>query len=444
MSAESVAAFADILRQFELLDANRADELALVAGMHSDVRDAAKDLIDRGILTAWQAQKVLKGRGKELVFGSYVLVEQLGEGGMGKVYKARHRMMGRIVALKVIRRERMQNPQSVRRFEREIKAVAHLSHPNVVLAYDADQLGEDHFFAMEFVEGVHLGQLVKDRGPLPAAEACDYIRQAALGLQHAHECGLVHRDLKPANLFLTVSRGEAVRAALSGVLSAKALDPPALGDRMPAVVKIMDMGLARLHETASGEALSRITQEGLVIGTPDYLAPEQARNANTVDIRADLYSLGCTLYYLLTGQVPYPDGTPTEKLMRHAVDPVPDVRALRPEVPRDVAALATKLMAKNPEDRFQTPAALATALQRVSTGAGQGNPAAPTSSPSTDPLTDSQFRLPTVTQVRLDGARRRSGGLKRGGPILFWLALAAAGVLVLGAATILVMIVRRN
>src|SRR5262245_34409451 len=138
MSTESVATFADILRQFEIFDPSRAAELDLVAGMHTDVRAAAKDLIQRGILTGWQAQTVLKGRGKDLVFGSYVLVEQLGEGGMGKVYKARHRMMGRIVALKVIRRERMQNPQSVRRFKREINAVAHLSHPNVVLAYDAD------------------------------------------------------------------------------------------------------------------------------------------------------------------------------------------------------------------------------------------------------------------------------------------------------------------
>src|SRR5262245_11626165 len=146
MSAEAVAAFADIVRQFDLHEPNRAGELDLVAGMHSDVRSAANDLIERGDLSTWQAQNVLKGRARDLVFGSYVLVEQLGEGGMGKVYKARHRMMGRVVALKVIRRERLQNPQSVKRFQREIQAAAQLSHPNVVLAYDADQAGEDFFF----------------------------------------------------------------------------------------------------------------------------------------------------------------------------------------------------------------------------------------------------------------------------------------------------------
>jgi serine/threonine protein kinase len=419
MSDESVTSFADAVRQLELVDPSRSHEFALVVAMHSDQAECAREAVHRGLLTKWQAQRILKGRSQELVFGSYVLLEQLGEGGMGKVYKARHRMMGRVVALKVIRRERMQNPQSVRRFQREIQAAAQLSHPNVVLAYDADQAGDDYFFAMEFVEGVDLGRLVKERGPLPLREACDYVRQAALGLQHAHERGLVHRDVKPSNLFLTVARGEAVRAALSGVLSAKALAPPTLGEKMPAVVKILDMGLARLHETATGEALSRITQEGLLVGTPDFVAPEQARNPSTVDIRADLYSLGCTLFYLLTAQVPYPEGTPTEKLLRHSIDPIPDVRTLRPEVPSSVAALIGKLMAKQPGDRYPTPAALAAALEKLDpeSGApqrsGAHRPPAPPITPAADPSTDSQFRVPLLTQARLDEERKNRRSLPR-------------------------------
>jgi len=452
MSAESVAEFADAVRKLGLLDLAHVNEFELVVSIHDDVRAAAKETIQRGLLTMWQAQTVLKGRGQDLVFGSYVLVEQLGAGGMGRVYKARHRMMGRVVALKVIRRERLQNPQSIKRFEREIQAAAQLSHPNVVLAYDADQAGDDYFFAMEFVEGVDLGRLVKDRGPLPVREACDYIRQAALGLQHAHERGMVHRDLKPSNLFLTISRGEAVRAALSGVLSAKALEPPTIGEKMPAVVKILDLGLALLHETGTGEALSRITHEGIVIGTPDFLAPEQARNASTVDIRADLYSLGCTFYYLLSGQVPYPDGTPTEKLVRHAVDPVPNIHLARPETPAEVAAVVGKLMSKLPADRYQTPAAVAAALETLgvegASGPRSGSQRLPTSTQAgnaKDPSTDSQFRLPLMVETRLEDARRRKQGAAMPfRSLVLWILVAAAGLLALGIATIAIIAAQRN
>ena len=181
MSAESVAAFADAVRQFELLDPARADELELVAGMHADVRAAAKELIERGMLTTWQAQTVLKGRGKDLVFGSYVLLEQLGEGGMGKVYKARHRMMGRVVALKVIRRERMQNPQSVKRFQREIQAAANCA--NVVWPTTPIRRG-DYSSRWSSSGAWTWGGGERPRAT-PVPEACDYIRQAALGLQHA-------------------------------------------------------------------------------------------------------------------------------------------------------------------------------------------------------------------------------------------------------------------
>ena len=325
----------------------------------------AKDLIARGLLTLWQVQMIFKNRVGELQLGSYLLLEHLAEGGMGTVYKARHRLMGRIVALKVIRRERLTKPEAVRRFQREIQLAGQISHPNVVMAYDADQLGDTHFFAMEFVDGIDLGKLVKQKGPLPVREACEYIRQAALGLQHAHERGLIHRDLKPSNLLLTMAKGEALRASLSGVLSVKGPDKPGSSATLQGVIKILDLGLARLQETDSDDP-NRITLEGLVVGTPDFLAPEQARNSSTVDIRADLYGLGCTLYFLLTGQVPFPEGTPTEKILKHALDPVPGVELLRRDVPLELAALLRKMVAKKPEERFQTPAELAAALEPFS------------------------------------------------------------------------------
>jgi Leucine-rich repeat (LRR) protein/tRNA A-37 threonylcarbamoyl transferase component Bud32 len=289
--------------------------------------------------------------GRDLVLGSYILLERLGEGGMGQVFKARHCKLGRIVALKLIRKERLDNPATVKRFQREVRAAAALSHPNIVHAYDADEVNGTHILVMEFVEGAtDLTQLVKKNGPLPVAQACEYIRQAALGLQHAHERGMVHRDIKPSNLLLAVSRppqpvSRGRETASSGV------------------IKILDMGLARLdHSAAADDKSTTMTQEGAVMGTPDYIAPEQARDSHQADIRADLYSLGCTLYFLLTGQVPFPGGSLTEKLIKHQLQEPAPVEQVRPDVPREVAAVVRKLMAKNREDRFQTPAEVAAAL----------------------------------------------------------------------------------
>jgi serine/threonine protein kinase len=414
MSADPIPAFREALAENKLLDDAQLATVDELRADISDVRALAKVLIQRDWLTAWQAQMLLKNRAGELQLGSYLLLDLLGEGGMGKVYKARHQLMGRIVALKLIRQERLLNTEAVRRFQREIQAAAQLSHPNVVLAYDADQIGDIHFFAMEYVDGIDLGRLVKDKGPLPIREACDYIRQAAHGLQHAHERGLIHRDIKPTNLLLTTSREESVRAALSGVIASKALQSSG-NEPAPGVVKILDLGLARLQETDDGDAPSRLTHEGFVIGTPDFLAPEQARNASKVDIRADIYALGGTLFYLLTGQVPYPGGTPTEKLLKHAIDPVPEVQPLRPDVPEEVAALLRRLMAKRPEERFQTPGELAVALEPFCLEPGSLRPsgrflptafAAPQATTDANPSTASQFRLPLLTQARVEAARQ--------------------------------------
>ena len=234
---------------------------------------------------------------------------------MGLVFKGRHRRMGRTVAIKVIRKEHIAHADALRRFQREMQAIASMSHPNIVMAYDGDQVGDTHFFAMEFVDGTELGSLLKKHGPSPIPTACDYVRQVALGLQHAHEKGMVHRDIKPSNLLVT---------------------RPAPDSSSPwgPVVKLLDLGVARLHEPPGGvESISALTKEGRVVGTPDFMAPEQAANSAKADIRSDIYSLGCTFYCMLAAQVPFPGGTPMEKLLKHRVDQPPPVESYRPDVP---------------------------------------------------------------------------------------------------------------
>jgi WD40 repeat protein len=260
----------------------------------------------------------------------YRIVRLLGEGGMGSVYEAEHRVMQRAVALKVINSAFTSRPATVERFRREVRAAARLSHPNIVTTYDAEDAGSTLFLVMEYVEGVTLARLVKERGPLPIAEACDYVRQAAFGLQHAHERGMVHRDVKPDNLIRTPA-GQ---------------------------VKVLDFGLAALRGESGGE----LTEENAVMGTPDYMAPEQAEDARSADIRADAYSLGCTLFYLLTGKVPYPAATAMLKILAHREQPLPSIRQARPEVPPELARIVARLLAKKPAERYQTPAEVAAAL----------------------------------------------------------------------------------
>jgi WD40 repeat protein/serine/threonine protein kinase len=335
MAFASVAALLDTLRQASLLEPSQLAELDRQAGQFRDPRALAGELVRRGWLTPYQVNQLFQGRAATLVLGPFVLLERLGEGGMGQVFKARQRKLGRTVALKVIRKERLDSPDAVRRFRREIQAAAQLSHPNIVLAIDADEHEGTHFFAMEHVEGADLAKHVKQHGPLPVAQACDCIRQAAQGLQHAHERGLVHRDIKPHNLLLTTQ----------------------------GVVKVLDMGLARLNAQNDDEyASSTLTQEGAVMGTPDYIAPEQALDSRTADIRADLYSLGCTFFFLLTGRVPFPGGSVMEKLLKHQGQAVPSLLDARRDVPPPIADVVHRLMAKSPAERYQTPAELLTAL----------------------------------------------------------------------------------
>jgi len=283
----------------------------------------------------------------------YRIVELIGRGGMGCVYRAEHRLMNRTVAIKVINPQLVQNAQAVERFRREVQAAAKLSHPNIVTAYDAEQAGNAHFLVMEFVEGTDLASVVNQRGPMSVAEACDCIRQAADGLEHAHERGMVHRDIKPHNLMLTASG------------QVRILDFGLAGF---ATEFVADAASVRADDTSDAGSVghAHLTAIGSVMGTPDYMAPEQAANAHAADIRADIYSLGCTLHFLLTGKPPFEADSVVAKLMAHVDQPPPTLTSTRTDAPLELSAVVARMMAKNPAERFQTPAEVAAALASFS------------------------------------------------------------------------------
>jgi eukaryotic-like serine/threonine-protein kinase len=344
----------EALRGRPILGPERFAELESVqAPAHPDPQALARHLIQLGWLTVYQAKKVVSGRAGELVVGPYVILDKLGEGGMGRVFKAIQLSLNRLVALKGVRAQLLSNRTALKRFRREVKAAAGLRHPNIVSVFDADRIGDRHFLAMEYIEGVDLARLLRDRGPLPISVACSYIRQAALGLQHAHERGIIHRDIKPANLLVSTHE--------SGQFTSRN------------VVKILDMGLARRDglNAEKGSNSTDLTRVGTVIGTPDYMSPEQARDSSAVDHRSDLYSLGCTFYHALTGEAPFPKGAAVEKLLQHQSDAPRPVQSLRPDVPAELATVVRCLLAKNPMERFQSGAALAHALEPWSTAGGQ-------------------------------------------------------------------------
>lgn len=279
-----------------------------------------------------------------LSLGQYQLLDELGRGGMGRVYKALHTIMGREVALKVISPELVRDPVAIAWFLREVRASTQLNHPNIVMAYDANEADGLYFLVMEYVHGVTLDALVKQKGPLSIPYACALMRQAVLGLQHAHEKGMVHRDIKPSNLLIPTPKGDPSSEVL---------------------VKILDFGLARLQGKSKGDTIALRGEAG-VLGTPDYIAPEQSRDIHAADIRSDLYSLGCVFYFTLTGRVPFPGDNAMEKLIKHLMEQPEPLEKVRPEVPAELAAIVRRLMAKDPADRYQTPAALARELEKVS------------------------------------------------------------------------------
>ncbi len=278
--------------------------------------------------------------------GPYKLLAKLGQGGMGTVYKALHTRLEKVVALKVLPADRLRDPDAVARFEREMKAVGKLDHPHIVRALDAGDADGRHFLVMEYVEGIDLGALIKHNGPLGVADACELIRQAALGLQAAHSRGMVHRDIKPRNV----------------MLAAQEFGPP--------VVKVLDLGLARLSVSRASEA-NDLTETGHIMGTVDYMAPEQAGDAHSVDIRADVYSLGATLYTLLTGGSVFegrPYKTFMQKLSALATEPIPPIRERREGIPDELATIVHRMLATDPVERFASPAEVADTLEPFAAG----------------------------------------------------------------------------
>jgi serine/threonine protein kinase len=344
MASSDAAAFAAQLRRLELLSANRLDEIdkSLVPAA-TDSRSLAAELVRRTWLTAFQANSILQGAGDDLVVGTYQILDRVGSGGMGQVYRARHTRMGRQVALKIISKDKLSNAVAVERFYREAQAASQLNHPNIVAAFDVGNVGGQHYFAMELVEGADLSKMLKERGPLPIAEACEYARQAALGLQAAAEKGVVHRDIKPSNLLVAAGVPHSSNSV--------------------SLVKILDFGLARFESEAG--VRSNLTQVGRIVGTVDYMSPEQAEDARKCDIRSDIYSLGCTLYYMLTGQPPFTGPDMVAKIMaRLTLEPRP-IRGFRPEVSTPLEQLILKMLARDPLLRFQTPDEVARALEPV-------------------------------------------------------------------------------
>jgi tRNA A-37 threonylcarbamoyl transferase component Bud32 len=338
MSVATVVEFIDVLRAHQLLAPDQLAEFDPEFLLRfANVRMFAKYLLARTWLTVYQVNQIFQGNARALVLGPYRVLDVLGAGGVSSVYKAWDTRRKCAVALKALRAEHLDNAEARGRLKRELRAIAQLNHPNVVKAYDVDLVNHCPFFAMEYVAGTDLAKRLQLSGPVPAAEACGYVYQAALGLQHAHELGMVHRDIKPGNLLVTAG-----------------------GAR----IKILDMGLARLEMAGTtSEDMERLTMEGVIIGTADYVSPEQAKNPSKVDIRADIYSLGCTFYHLLTGQPPFPGKVVLEKLYKHQCAEPDLAPVLRATGRKELAAVIRKMMAKRPEDRYQTPAEVAEALK---------------------------------------------------------------------------------
>lgn len=311
------------------------DELARVAADESaDVMKLADDLISAGLITPYQLDALISGRLSDLKLGNYDLLAKLGAGGMGTVFKARHRRMKRVVAIKVLSAHLCTDTAFVSRFQREVETVARLGHPNVVMAYDADEAEMGHFLVMEFVDGRDLASEVEKAGTLSVPRAVDYTIQAARGLAYAHTQGIVHRDVKPHNLLLDRS----------------------------GVVKLTDLGLARLNSAATA-GKGGLTQAGGILGTVDYMAPEQAVDSAAIDARADIYGLGCTLYFLLAGTPPYTGPTLVSVLLKHRDAAVPLLRRVRPDVTAELEAVCARMMAKAVGDRYQTMSEVIAALE---------------------------------------------------------------------------------
>ncbi|MDY3560404.1 serine/threonine protein kinase [Gemmata sp. JC673] len=332
----STTEFIDLFRRSGIYQAGAFDDaMAKVPDLPDDPTRAATVFVQRGVLTKFQARLLLNGRSRGFRLGSYVIQDQLGQGGMGTVFLAEHTTLRRLAAVKVLTlpKDVDGTDLALERFLREARAAAALDHPNIVRINDVANQDGIHYITLEYVDGVTLEQLLQKGGPVTPSRAVEYIAQAAAGLQHADERGFVHRDIKPANLILT---------------------------RDQKTLKILDMGLARSFAKEEDKLTERL-EHGAIAGTVDFIAPEQSLGAVNLDIRADIYSLGATFFTLLTGRPPF-QGNTTQKLAQHQMKPAPDLTELDPTLPAELAAVVAKMLAKKPKDRYQTPADVIAAL----------------------------------------------------------------------------------
>jgi serine/threonine protein kinase len=369
--AMTIANICELLTRTNLL--STADVQALQqrwrseAPANADVQEFARWLVANQYVTDYQAGRLLKGSTDHYYFNQYKLLDRIGTGRMAGVFKAVHRL-GQVVAIKVLPPSRAKDPQAFGRFQREARLALRLKHPNIVRTFQTGEADGLHYLVMEYLDGETLEDVLKLRGKLPPEEAVRLLQQALAGLQHLHEEGMVHRDLKPANLMLVPAPG---------------------ADTLSATLKILDIGVGRAifdeGEDAAPGANADLTKQGDLLGAPDYMAPEQARDAHTADVRADIYSLGCVLYHVLTGQPPFPGGNVVNKMMRHASEkpkPLPATGAFA-----RIQPVLSKMLAKDPAQRYATPEAAGLALTAALTPTAQ--PAAVRKGP---PLTPKQLQ----------------------------------------------------
>ncbi|MGD9723752.1 MAG: serine/threonine protein kinase [Pirellulales bacterium] len=384
MSKLKVDQFIDVVKRSGLVDDERLTEV--LSYIDESVKDSgviASAFTKAGLLTEWQSEKLLQGKHKGFHLGKYKLLNHIGTGGMGAVYLAEHRVMRHRVAIKLLPNHMAAQTSYLERFHQEARASAQLNHPNMVRAFDVDKDGEYNYLVMEFVDGSDLQAVVSRQGPLEYHVAANYTRQAAQGLAYAHRVGLIHRDIKPANLLIDKE----------------------------GTLKILDMGLARFSDDSQGSLTMAYDQK--MIGTVDYLAPEQALDSHRVDLRADIYSLGCTLYFMLSGDAPFPQGTIPQRLMAHQKEEPADIRKTRPDAPDELLAICRKMMAKKADDRYQTADEIVVALtEYIGDGDTSPPPATYAPAPAGPSLNENLDLAPLEDE---DSGRRRLTDSKAGG-----------------------------
>ncbi len=336
----SVEELIQLIRKSGMVDEGRLTNYLqrreFARGLPTDPREFAEDMVRDGVLTNFQSEQFLLGKWRGFTIGKYKLLERVGVGGMGQVFLCEHMFMKKRVAVKVLPPAKADQPAALGRFYREARAAGSLQHPNIVRTHDIDQDGNLHFLVMDYVDGTNLLDVVKKYGPMDLGRAASYVRQVALALDSAFRAGIIHRDIKPGNVLID-RRGTA---------------------------KLLDMGLARFFKDHTDQLTVKYDDK-IVLGTADYVAPEQVANSHAVDIRADIYGLGATYYFLLAGHPPFPTGTVSQKLLWHRTKEPTPIKEVRPDVPDEVAAVVARMMAKDPKARYQTPAQVAAELEAL-------------------------------------------------------------------------------